>query len=69
MGIAIQKLDEDLRDHKLIHHVFKLEQAWSLGNYYRFFRLYDQATIGIRALVDKFIDTQRRTSLETMYRS
>lgn len=69
MGIAIQKLDEDLRDHKLIHHVFKLEQSWSVGNYYRFFRLYDQATIGIRALVDKFIDTQRRSSLETMYRS
>ena len=37
--------------------------------YCRFFRLYEQADIGIRALVDKFIETQRKRSLSLMMRS
>ena len=69
MSKALCNLDEEMKSSPKVELALKLRQAWSRDNYRRFFKLYEKADIGIRALVDKFINSQRKRSLGIMMKS
>lgn len=69
MSKALCNLDDEMKSSPKVDLALKLRKAWSRDNYSRFFKLYEQADIGMRALLDKFVNTQRRRSMGIMMKS
>lgn len=69
MSKALCNLDDEMKSSPKVELALKLRKAWSRDNYSRFFKLYEQADIGMRALLDKFVNTQRRRSMGIMMKS
>ena len=71
MGVALDGIikDEELMADKKVQLALAFRKAWSSKNFSRFFKLYDQADAGMRALLDKFTSTQRKQAMEIMLKT
>ncbi|KAF0296446.1 Leukocyte receptor cluster member 8 [Amphibalanus amphitrite] len=60
--------DEDKRD-PCVAHALKVKNAWSQGNYVRFFRLYQDAPKMSGFLMDWFADRERKSALKKLIKT
>ena len=60
------ELSSDLKKVPCIEHAQRLCSAWLSGNYLQFFRLYRTAQFMCGALIDIFIERERKAALKIM---
>lgn len=60
------ELTSDLKRDPAIEHAQKLCSAWSSSNYVQFFRLYRTAPYMCGALINIFVERERKQALRTM---
>ncbi len=66
MSTILLEVTSDLKDCSCIEHAQKLCSAWLSGNYAQFFRLYRTAPFMCGALINIFIERERKSALRTM---
>jgi len=66
---ALSVLSEEEKKDESICHVIKFRDAWSQGNYMRFFKLHSTAPKMAGYLIDWFIDRERKQALTTMIKA
>lgn len=59
-------ITRDLAAGPAVKHALNMLRAWSTGNYYRFFQLYQTIPNQGRYLVDLFIERERKAALKIM---
>ncbi|KAL5473074.1 hypothetical protein EMCRGX_G027515 [Ephydatia muelleri] len=69
LSSLLGELTPPLRSNPCIGHALKVQQAWSLGDYHQFFKLYRVAPNMGRSLLDLFVERERRTALKTIVRA
>jgi len=60
VGVFMASLTPELKRDPCIEHALTVRKAWSSGNYVRFFRLYANAPNMSSALMDFFIERERK---------
>lgn len=66
MSTILLELTDTLKESHCIEHSQKLCSAWLSGNYALFFRLYGTAPYMCGALINIFIERERKAALRTM---
>lgn len=62
-------LTTELRADPCVAHALELRTAWALGNFHRFFRLYQKAPRMAAYLIDKFVERERNIALRAILKS
>ena len=65
----MKSLSTDERSDDTIAFALKLRSAWSLGNYHKFFRLYQDAPCMTGYLIDWFTQRERKNYLKALLKS
>ncbi|CAL1526348.1 unnamed protein product [Lymnaea stagnalis] len=66
---ALASLSQECRKDVCIKHALDVRIAWSLNNYHRFFKLYENAPKMSGYLMDWFIDRVRKSALKLLLKS
>ena len=66
MPTVLIELTPDLRCSPCVSHALQVHSAWLLGNHYRFFQLYRSAPNMGPALMDMFVDRERKEALRAL---
>ncbi|XP_013082698.2 leukocyte receptor cluster member 8 homolog [Biomphalaria glabrata] len=66
---ALASLTPECRKDECIKHALDVRIAWSLNNYHRFFKLYEQAPKMSGYLMDWFIDRVRKSALKLLLKA
>ncbi|TRZ01732.1 hypothetical protein DNTS_032282 [Danionella cerebrum] len=62
-------LTPELRADPCVAHALELRTAWALGNFHRFFRLYQKAPRMAAYLIDKFVERERNQALRAIVKT
>ena len=69
MGVFIASMSPALKSDPCIKHALEVRSAWASGNYVRFFRLYANAPNMSSALMDFFMERERKEAFGKVVRS
>lgn len=62
----LKELSSDLRHAPCVEHALRVHYAWFLNNYHQFFKLYRSAPNLSGALIDMFVERERKAALKSM---
>ncbi|RXN28143.1 leukocyte receptor cluster member 8 [Labeo rohita] len=62
-------LTPELRADPCVAHALELRTAWALGNFHRFFKLYQNAPRMAAYLIDKFVERERNIALRAILKT
>ena len=65
----LKELTSDLRHSPCVDHALRIHQAWFLNDYHQFFKLYRSSPNLSGALIDMFVDRERKAALKSMAKS
>jgi len=66
MSTVLVDLTPNLKDSPCVQHALRVCSAWLSGNYAQFFRLYRTAPFMCGALINIFVERERKTALRTL---
>lgn len=62
----LKELTSDLRHSPCVDHALRVHYSWFMNNYHQFFKLYRSAPNLSGALIDMFVERERRAALKSM---
>ena len=62
----LKELTSDLRHSHCVDHALRVHSAWFLNNYHKFFKLYRVAPNLSGAVMDLFLERERKSALKCM---
>uniref|UniRef100_UPI00358F49F6 leukocyte receptor cluster member 8 isoform X2 n=1 Tax=Myxine glutinosa TaxID=7769 RepID=UPI00358F49F6 len=66
---ALSFLTKEMKDDACVAYALRVRNAWALGNYHRFFRIYREAPCMAGYLIDMFLDRERKAAVKAMIKS
>ena len=69
LSATLAGLTPDDHNHPAIKHALDVQKAWALGNYHKFFLLYQSSPNMGGYLLNKFILRQRKSALKTLMKA
>ncbi len=69
MSSAMLELTPELRGELCVEHALGVWSAWSLGNYYRLFKLYERGPNLAKELMGLFLARERKQALRIICRA
>uniref|UniRef100_A0A8C4NNV7 Leukocyte receptor cluster member 8 n=1 Tax=Eptatretus burgeri TaxID=7764 RepID=A0A8C4NNV7_EPTBU len=66
---ALSFLTKEMKDDPCVAYALRVRNAWALGNYHRFFRIYREAPCMAGYLIDMFLDRERKAAVKAMIKS